>query len=107
MLQALRDRSLETAGGRDWNLSVWEDITHDRMLNPPLSEEDLAGAMVGHFPPEVQNGMICGNLKTTQDALAYLSNLQALEIMREHMRRPRRDYDERDTNTRPLGGENK
>jgi hypothetical protein len=27
--------------------------------------------------------------------------------MREHMRRPRRDYDERDTNTRPLGGENK
>jgi hypothetical protein len=25
------------------------------MLNPPLSEEDLAGAMVDHIPPEVQN----------------------------------------------------
>jgi hypothetical protein len=59
------------------------------MLNPPLSEEDLAGAMVGHFTPEVQNGMICGNLKTNQDALAYLGNMQALEITREHEAAPR------------------
>jgi hypothetical protein len=74
------------------------------MLNPPLSEEDLAGAMVGHFPPEVQNGMICGNLKTNQDALAYLGNMQGLEITREQMRRPRSDYEERDANTRPPRG---
>jgi hypothetical protein len=57
--------------------------------------------MVGHFLPEVQNGMICGNLKTNQDALPYLGNMQALEITREQMRRPRRDYEERDANTRP------
>jgi hypothetical protein len=31
------------------------------MLNPPMSE-DLVGAMMGHFPPEVQNGMVYGNL---------------------------------------------
>jgi hypothetical protein len=30
MLQALRGRSLETTGGRDWNLSVQDDVTHDR-----------------------------------------------------------------------------
>ena len=28
------------------------------MLNPPLPEEDLAGAMIGHFPPEVPKGMV-------------------------------------------------
>jgi len=39
------------------------------MLNPPLSEEDLFGVMIGHYPPEVQNGMVCGNLRTTQGAL--------------------------------------
>jgi hypothetical protein len=33
------------------------------MLNPPMSEEDLVRAMIGHFPPEVQKGMVCGNLK--------------------------------------------
>ena len=30
------------------------------MLNPPLSEEDLAGAMIGHFPPEGQNIIFAG-----------------------------------------------
>jgi hypothetical protein len=70
------------------------------MLNPPLPEEDLAGVMVGHFPPEVQNGMVCGNLKATQGALAYLSNMQALEVKREQTRRSGREYDERDIITR-------
>jgi hypothetical protein len=75
------------------------------MLNPPLSEEDLAGTMVGHFPPEIQNGMICANLKTTQDAIACLGNMQALEITRgEHIRRTRPEYDERDTYNRPPRG---
>jgi hypothetical protein len=53
------------------------------MLNPPLSKKDLVGAMISHFPPEVQNNMICGNLKTTQDALAFLSKMEALEAMRQ------------------------
>ena len=46
------------------------------MLNPPLLEEDLVEAMIGHFPPGIQNGMICGYLKTTQEALAFLSKMQ-------------------------------
>jgi hypothetical protein len=75
------------------------------MLNPPLSEEDLAGAMVGHFPPEIQNGLICANLKTTQDAIAYLGNMQTLEITGgEHIRRPCPEYNERNAYSRPTRG---
>ena len=33
--------------------------------------EDVVGATIGNFQPEVQNGMICGNLKTTQEVLAF------------------------------------
>jgi hypothetical protein len=71
------------------------------MLNPPLSEEDLVGAMINHFPPEVQNGMVCGNLKTTQDILAFLSKMQGLETSRSQNQRPRREYDGREANPRP------
>jgi hypothetical protein len=74
------------------------------MLNPPLSEEDLVGAMVSIFLPEVQNGIICGNLKTTQEALAFLSKIQALEVTRQQHRRPRRDYEERDAKAKPSRG---
>jgi len=74
------------------------------MLNPPLSEEDLVGAMIGHFPPEVQNGMVFGNLKTTQDALAFLSKMYGLETTRLQHMRPRQEYDERDTNPNALRG---
>jgi len=63
------------------------------MLNSPLSEEDLAGAMIGHFPPQVQNGMVCGNMKTTQDTLAFLNKMQGLETTRSQHTRPRREYD--------------
>jgi hypothetical protein len=74
------------------------------MLNPPLSEEDLVGAMIGHFPPEVQNGMVCRNLKTTQDTLAFLSKMHSLEATRLQHIRPRREYDERDANPKALRG---
>ena len=46
------------------------------------SEEDLVGAMIGHFPPAVQNGMVCGNFEKTHDALAILSKMQELETAR-------------------------
>jgi len=70
------------------------------MLNPPLSEEDLVGAMIGHYPPEVQNGMVCGNLRTTQGALEFLSKMQGLESTRSQPMRPRREYDGNDTNSK-------
>ena len=74
------------------------------MLNPPLSEEDLVGAMISHYPPEVQNGMVCGNLKTTQAALEFLSKMQGLAATRSQNTRPRREYDENDANSKPWRG---
>jgi hypothetical protein len=74
------------------------------MLNPPLSEEDLVGAMIGHFPRDVQNSMVCGNLETTQEALAFLSKMQGLETTRFQHTRPRREYDEREAYTKPSRG---
>jgi hypothetical protein len=100
-------RPLGQANERNMYRALYQYASLASMLNPPMSEEDLAGGMVGNFLPEVQNGMICGNLKTTEDALAYLSNMQALEITQEHMRPPRWVNDERDTNTRlPRGRTN-
>jgi hypothetical protein len=45
------------------------------MVNPAMPEEDLVGAMINHFPPEIQNDMIYANLKTTHDALAFLGKM--------------------------------
>jgi len=61
------------------------------MLNPPLSEEELVEAMIGNFPPEAENSMICGNLKTAQEALTFLSRMQELETTRLQHTRPRRE----------------
>ena len=60
--------------------------------------------MIGHFPPEVQNGMVCGNLKTTQESLAFLGKMQVLENLRSQHGRPRREYDDHDANPKPRRG---
>ena len=64
-------------------------------LDPPMTEMDLS-ALTSHFEPKVQQGMICGNLKNFQDALAFLSKFQGLGESRESFRSPKRDYDRRD-----------
>jgi len=74
------------------------------ILNPPLSEEDLVGAMRDHYPPEVQNGMVCGNLKKTQGASEFLSKKQGSQSTRSQPMRPRREYHENDTNLKPWRG---
>jgi len=65
---------------------------------------DLVGAMIGHYPPEVQNGMLCGNLRTTQGALEFLNKMQGLETTRSQPMGPRCEYDENDTNSKPWRG---
>jgi hypothetical protein len=64
-------------------------------LDPPMTEMDLSPAMTSHFEPRVQQGLICGNLKISQDALAFLSKFQGLGESRESFRSPRRDYERR------------
>jgi len=46
-------------------------------IDPPMTEIDLS-ALTSHFEPKVQQGMICGNFKNSQDALAFLSKFQGL-----------------------------
>ena len=67
-------------------------------LNPPMSDLDLLSALTSHFEPRVQQGLICNNLKSTQDALAFLAKLQGLGDHRQTFRSPRREFDRRDTN---------
>jgi hypothetical protein len=47
-------------------------------LDPPMTETDLLSALKSHFEPSVQQGLICGNFKNSQDALAFLSTGTAL-----------------------------
>jgi hypothetical protein len=70
-------------------------------LNPPMSDLDLLSALTSHFEPRVQQGLVCSNLQSTQDALAFLAKLQGLGDHGHTFRSPRRDYDRRDTNRRP------
>jgi len=65
-------------------------------LDPPMTEMDLLSALTSHFEPRVQQGLICGNFKNSQDALVFLSKFQGLGESRESFRSPRRDYDRRD-----------
>ena len=46
-------------------------------LDPPMMEMDLS-ALTSHFEPRVQQGMICGNFKNSQGALAFLCKFQGL-----------------------------
>jgi hypothetical protein len=57
---------------------------------------DLFSAMTSHFEPRVQQGLICENLQSTQDALVFLTIYQGLGERRESFRSPRQDYDTRD-----------
>jgi hypothetical protein len=70
-------------------------------LNPPMSDLDLLSALTSHFEPRVQQGLICSNLQSTQDALGFLAKLEGLGDHRRPFRSSRRGYDRRDVNRRP------
>ena len=69
-------------------------------LDPPMTEMDLLSALTSHFEPREKQGLICGNLKNSQDALVFLSKFQGLGESRESFRSPRRDYVRRDVSRR-------
>ena len=76
-------------------------------LDPPMMEMDLLSALTLHFETRVQQGLICGNLKNSQDALAFLSKFQGLGESRDSFRLPRRDYDRRDVSRRTQDNPNR
>jgi len=73
-------------------------------LDPPMTDMDLLSALTSHYEPRVQQGLLCGNFKCTQDVLGYLSKVQGLQENRESFKAPRRDYTSGDANRRPQFG---
>jgi len=71
-------------------------------LNPLMSDLDLSSALTIHFELRVQQGFICSNLQSTQDALAFLAKLQGLGDHRQTFQPPRHEFDHGDTNRGPL-----
>jgi hypothetical protein len=48
-------------------------------LQPPLSEFGLVTALTSHFSMEIQRARLATNLKSSQEALAFLGRMQSLE----------------------------
>jgi len=70
-------------------------------LDPPLQDADLLSALTLHYEPSVQQGLLCGNFRCTQEVLGYLSKVQSLQDDRGNFRTPRRDGPEEGTGRRP------
>ena len=70
------------------------------VLSPAMSDQKLLGAMVTLYKPRIQNCLISANLKSTQEALAFLTKLQFLENSRELYRSALRDFERQDENRR-------
>jgi hypothetical protein len=68
------------------------------MLSPAMSDQDLPSAVITRYEPRIQNCLISANLKSTQEALAFLTKLQSLENSREQYRPARRDFEHQDQN---------
>jgi len=53
-------------------------VTMASMLSPPMSDQDLLGAMVTHYGPKIEACLVSANVKSNQVALAVLTKLQSL-----------------------------
>jgi len=73
-------------------------------LDPPLQDMDLLSALTLHYQPSVQQGLLCGNFRCTQDVLGYLSKVQNLYEDRDTFRTPRRDGTGGEISRRPHSG---
>ena len=73
-------------------------------LDPPMTDMDLLSALTSHYETNVQQGLLCGNFKCTQDVLSYLSTLQSLTENRDSFRESRRECTSGDTNRKPQMG---
>ena len=52
-------------------------------LQPPLAEYDLVTALTSHFSIEIQRTMLAANVRSSQEALAFLGRMQSLENAQE------------------------
>jgi hypothetical protein len=68
-----------------------------------MTDMNLLSALTSHYEQRVQQGLLCGNFKCTQDVLGYLSKVKGLN-KRDNFKAPRRDYTSGDANRRPQLG---
>jgi len=73
-------------------------------LDPPMTDMDLLSALTSHFEPRVQQGLICGNLKKSQDALVFVSKFQGLARMTGETRVGERRKAQTGMNGREIAG---
>jgi len=73
-------------------------------LQPPLTEYDLVTALTSHFSLEIQRAMLAANLRSTQEALAFLGRMQSLEKVQENYEEPRRNQSLKDIERRQEQG---
>jgi hypothetical protein len=69
-------------------------------LQPPLTEYDLVTALTSHFPMEIHRSMLAANLRTSQEALAFLGRLQSLEIAHEAYKKAKHELSPKDADRR-------
>jgi hypothetical protein len=65
-------------------------------LQPPLTAYDLLGALTAHYPFDIQNCMISANLKSNQDALIFVGELQVLNEEERSYNEGRQEQNTRD-----------
>jgi len=78
-------------------------------LQPPLTEYDLVTALTSHFSMEIQHAMLAANLRSSQEALAFLGRMQSLENSQEVYKRSKqeqnsKDFDRKQPKGRDQGG---
>jgi hypothetical protein len=66
-------------------------------LQPPMSEDGLISALISHYSIHVQKNIIDCNLKNIQEALNYLSKMEALDSQHD-FRKDRSPLDQREYN---------
>ena len=72
-------------------------------LQPPLTEYDLVTALTSHFSLEIR-ATLAANLRSTQEALAFLDRMQSLEKAHENYEEPRRNQSLKDIERRQEQG---
>jgi hypothetical protein len=73
-------------------------------LQPPLTEYDLVTALTSHFSMEIQRAMLAANLKSSQEALAFLGRMQSLENSREAYKKSKQENNSKDFERRQQRG---
>ena len=77
-------------------------------LQPPLTEYDLVTALVSHFSKEIQCAVLAANLRSSQEALAFLGRMQSLENSQVYKKSKQeqnsKDFDRKQPKGRDQGG---